>query len=377
MLFAYNLTKAQTRRGHEVQIIAGGGHIYPRYERREGFTVNRVFSLAPRHFHLYLIPYGVLAYQKIRIMKPDIVHGHDRDPFAYSILRKHFDGPPFFLHSHGLHSRWFKTGVVDLKLKDKGISGFITRYSDFKTRVWYETIAHRNADFIFVDCEALKDEVMNDCDVPGEKIHVVYNGFDQDYFKPFKSSVRESLGIPKDSHVLLMPSADIRKGLHVMLRAFETLEKRYKDLYLLILGTNRINIEGSCGELSKNVMTPGIIPHSKMAEYYNAADIVVLPTFYDTFAKTFAEGMACEKPIVSTNVSGVPEIVRHGKEGLLSNPGNYEQLIEAVSYLIEEPATARAMGRSGRRRVLENFTWEKVAERVEEGYRLYFESTNR
>ncbi len=374
-IHAYNLTKSQIRRGHKVKILAGMKYLFSSREKINGIMIQRLPTLAPNPFHLRIFPYGVISYYEIKKINPDLVHGHDWDMAIYSLLSKKLKRDiPFFLHAHGNQIRWLKCGALDFAFKKTPFKKrMIVKYTDYKFRFLWEKFAHRNADFIFTDCYALKNEVMEDFGVPSEKIHVVYNGVDVEQFKPGPSSVRERLDIPDDAVVFFQPTADVRKGVHITLKAFSLLEKRYKNIFLIILGGTEKYYKRIYGGLPSKVKIGERVSYNDISQYYNASDIVVLPTYYDTFAKILGETMACEKPIISTKVSGVPEIISD-KEGLLINPGDYNQLVEAMSYLIDNPEVRKRMGKEGRRKVVDNFTWDKVAERVDEGYKIYFES---
>ena len=216
-------------------------YLLPAHEKINGIGVKRLFTLTPKYFNLRVVPYGILSYTTINNSQPDLVHGHDWDTSIYSLLRKKFkQNVPFFLHSHGNNIRWTKNKAYQTILKKVGIWRRITEnYTNFKSRIVWERMAHRNADFIFTDCHALKNEVVEDFKVPPEKVHVVYNGIDTQKFKPITSSVRKDLGISDDSILLFHPQADARKGIDVTLKAFSLLEKQYKNVFLLILGRTK------------------------------------------------------------------------------------------------------------------------------------------
>lgn len=97
-------------------------------------------------------------------------------------------------------------------------------------------------------------------------------------------------------------------------------------------------------------------------DYYSDAGIFVLPSLKEGFGQVLLEAIACGLPIISTNTSAIPEVV--GDAGILVEPRNSQALVEAIINLIEN----EELGKNGRKRVEENFTWEKVAERVEEVY---------
>lgn len=113
----------------------------------------------------------------------------------------------------------------------------------------------------------------------------------------------------------------------------------------------------------------GHVDHSRMPAHYAAADLFVLPSSMESFGLVVAEAMACGLPVVSTRVGGIPEVVEEGVTGLLVPPDNPQALAEAITCLLNDPEKMWEMGRRGRERVAELFTWDKVGERVAGFYR--------
>ena len=102
---------------------------------------------------------------------------------------------------------------------------------------------------------------------------------------------------------------------------------------------------------------------------YPACDVFVLPSEYEAFGLVLLEAMSCEKPCVATNVGGVPEVVEDGKTGLLVEYGNPVALASAIIKLLGDEEKRRSMGMAGRKRVIENFTWPKIVDKIEGVYR--------
>jgi glycosyltransferase involved in cell wall biosynthesis len=80
------------------------------------------------------------------------------------------------------------------------------------------------------------------------------------------------------------------------------------------------------------------------------------------------ESMACGTPVICTNVGGMPEIVKDGVTGFVVPPNDPKALAARIAYLFDNPEVARAMGRKGRERVVEAFSWSKVAQRCLDAY---------
>jgi glycosyltransferase involved in cell wall biosynthesis len=77
---------------------------------------------------------------------------------------------------------------------------------------------------------------------------------------------------------------------------------------------------------------------------------------------TLQEAQLMEKPVIATNVGGIPELIKDGETGFLVEKGNHKQIIEKISFLLENPEIAGKMGIAGKKFIEENFSWEKIAE---------------
>jgi glycosyltransferase involved in cell wall biosynthesis len=129
--------------------------------------------------------------------------------------------------------------------------------------------------------------------------------------------------------------------------------------------------------LDKNITFTGSVNHSDVPLFLKEADIFVLPSLSEGFPVVIPEAMAAGKPVVASNVGGIPDAVTDGVTGFLVAPKNAEQLAEKIVYLIEHPEEGKRMGKAGRRLVEERFTWEKIAKRTIGIYKTLLEENGR
>jgi hypothetical protein len=99
----------------------------------------------------------------------------------------------------------------------------------------------------------------------------------------------------------------------------------------------------------------------KVREYLTEIDIYALPTGMDTTPLSCREAMAMEKPIVASNVGGIPEMIYDEKTGFLVDEGNAEQWIDKISFLLKNENTAKEMGKAARQLIIEKFNWDILA----------------
>ena len=100
----------------------------------------------------------------------------------------------------------------------------------------------------------------------------------------------------------------------------------------------------------------------KVKEYLDGIDIYALISGMDMSPHTLLEASLMEKPVIATNVGGIPELIEDGKTGFLVEKGSHKQIIEKISFLLENPEIAGKMGIAGKKFIEENFSWEKIAE---------------
>lgn len=114
--------------------------------------------------------------------------------------------------------------------------------------------------------------------------------------------------------------------------------------------------------LSSQVIFTGSLPQQELLPYYQKADVVINPPLSEAFGMTLVEAMATQTPVIATKIGGMPEIVDDERTGLLTEPGNPQALADTIVELISDPDRARAMGKAGRKKVLQCYTWSKIAE---------------
>jgi glycosyltransferase involved in cell wall biosynthesis len=104
-------------------------------------------------------------------------------------------------------------------------------------------------------------------------------------------------------------------------------------------------------------------------EAYVDSEVVVLPSRYETFPMTVLEAYACGKPVIASKVGGLEDLIMNGETGLLFEAGNIKRLTRSIFNIINSNNIAKEMGLKGKNFVRENFTIEKVVEKLEKVYK--------
>ena len=134
---------------------------------------------------------------------------------------------------------------------------------------------------------------------------------------------------------------------------------------LTIIGTGQYkeklqSLAGSLG-INDRVRFVGYVSNQELPTFYRSVDAFILPSETESFGLVFAEAMSCGLPILASNVGGIPEIVRHGVDGLLCPPARPDLLRSNIEKLVGDRLTLDRMGKSGRQRILDYFTWKRTA----------------
>ena len=128
-------------------------------------------------------------------------------------------------------------------------------------------------------------------------------------------------------------------------------------LHIVGGGPDRASLEADVAKrgIQKNVVLHGFAPQQKLDELYGQADIFALASFAEGVPGVLMEAMAMEIPCVATWITGIPELIRNGIDGLLVAPSDVGAFADAMRRLIDDPDLRLRIGQAGRRRVLNKF----------------------
>lgn len=243
-------------------------------------------------------------------------------------------------------------------------------------------ILHR-ADRIVAVSEHERGNMIDFYGAPGDRIQVIPCGVDMDVFKPMpKEQARVELGLGSEKVLLYVGRVQPLKGPELLLEGVARLGVG-SGLKVMIVGgavtgdeevdkVRQLAEELGIGQM---VSFEGTVPHKKLVYYYNAADLCVVPSFYESFGLVAAEAMACGTPVVATAVGGLPETVKDGVNGCLIRERNPDVLAEKVSLLLDN-TQLRGLLASRARNSVAGLDWRRVAGRVAGLYESLYRSVN-
>ena len=217
----------------------------------------------------------------------------------------------------------------------------------------------------------MRDDILAHFQVDPDRVVVIHNGIDPDQFR--RTEARDVLarrGV-REPYVLFVGRITDQKGIFHLLDAASKLPPGVQ-VVLCASAPDTPEIEARLKRAvpeHPNVRWIGeMVPVSEVVQLYSHAAVFACPSVYEPFGLINLEAMGCETPVVASAVGGILEVVEDGKTGLLVEPAQPEALAAALGRVLGNPTLAREMGRAGRKRVEEKFSWASVAERTEQVY---------
>lgn len=206
-----------------------------------------------------------------------------------------------------------------------------------------------------------------------KEIDFFYLGVDTQKFKPIKS---ESLFNPADIVIGTIKTLEKKYGIEYLIRAFKILKIRLPDLSIKLLIVGGGSLEKNLKELVKELnlvndtVFTGFIQPNEITKYYNMLDIYAALSIEDSesFGLAVIEASSCEKPVVVTNVGGLPEAVEENVTGMIIENKNIQEAADCFYKLVTDKNLRIQMGKSGRKRVIEKFNWDKKVNSMIELY---------
>jgi glycosyltransferase involved in cell wall biosynthesis len=198
-----------------------------------------------------------------------------------------------------------------------------------------------------------------------ERIRTIHCGGDPARFTPdLRDSAREGLD-PSVLTVLFPGRPTLVKGSGVVARALPEILRQVPRARFMFTGGGAEEFLGLVNlppELRSRVDFRGYVPYDTLPAIYAGSDLVIAPTYYDSFPIRILEALASGVPVVASAVGGIPESVRPGETGLLVPPGDSTALTEAIVGILEDDTGRRRMGANGRRLVETQFSWQRAAD---------------
>ena len=311
-------------------------------------------------------------------VRADVVHVHTWYAHLAGILVQMAYGIPLVLTVHSLEP------LRPWKREQLG--------GGYDVSSWVERTAIESARAIIAVSRGTRDDIIRLFDVPEERVHVIHNGIDAEFYRPDSSTnFLEQRGIdPAVPYVLFVGRVTRQKGIVHLVRAIHHLNPGIG--VVLCAGqpdTPEIAREMAAGVRAAQAERPNVtwigemVSREEVRQLYSHASVFCCPSVYEPFGIINLEAAACETPVVASAVGGIPEVVVDGETGLLVpvelspddpmlpiDPDRFERnLAGAINALMADPRARAVMGRAARRRALKQFSWDSIARQTVSLYR--------
>jgi glycosyltransferase involved in cell wall biosynthesis len=369
-----DLGRGLARAGHEVEVITSRHPEGVREERVDG--VRYVFVDAPRHQnHPVWLRESYAEFVRLHAERPfDALHSESSSAVEH-VRRGVHRRLPVVVMVHGallgLAKARLRSGLRTRRLVPmlRAIRGvqWLATHEHFRHGNWYR---FRPCEAIVPSRQQVKDTCRS-CLLKRSRVHVVPNGIDADLFRPRRlAETRAELALGHDPLFACVGRLASEKGMHYAVQALALLKGEASNGRLVIVGDGeeREGLEGLSRQLGleRRVIFAGPQPHEKVALYLAAADAFLFPTERDEAAPlVLPQAMACGRPVVASRIGGITEVIGDSGEcGILIPPGDAPALARAMRTLVADERLRRRLGGAARRRVLEEYTIERMTERT-------------
>jgi len=222
------------------------------------------------------------------------------------------------------------------------------------------------ADMVTVNSDSMRVQLLHrsrELDFELAPVKVINNGVDLTIFHPREDWPAD------DGYILFAGHLEQHKGPEYLLRAFYYVQLEFPDIRLRILGDGdhwshlhklRVSLEIPERKV-EFVRTAQWLTRQEMAHHFQGARLVVIPSLYEAFGMVAIEALACQRPVVASNIGGLAQIVKHHVNGFLAEPRDELDLAQWIMMLLADSGLRHRMGVEGRRRLHSEYTWPDIA----------------
>jgi glycosyltransferase involved in cell wall biosynthesis len=305
-----------------------------------------------------------------------LVHGHYYLSGVLAHELRHWLGLPFVQTFHSL-------GAIKRRVLG-------ARDGSPPNRLILEREVAAAADCIVATSPQERDDLVDLYGAPLEKIKIVPCGVDLQEFHPVaREQARAMWGFPPDRFlVVFVGRVEAQKGIEVLLHAAARLRSLAPGLRfhaVIVGGAVRERLANGWGPTSDHytlelealaqslgvadlVTWTGALPHDALSSVYSAADVVVIPSRYESFGMTALEALSCGACVVASRTGGLRTTLDEGRAGMLFTPGAPDELAVCLARLAADPALRAAFQSGARDHVARTYSWNQIAARLAEIY---------
>jgi D-inositol-3-phosphate glycosyltransferase len=381
-VYVLELSKELARKGYYVDM----------YTRCQHITNPKVVEISPnlRLIHLEAGPIKTVP-------KKELIKYVDEFSKNYQLFTKKNNLSYDILHCH-----YYLSGLIGLRVRQNNsiltpiimsfhtlalMKNLVARDDLEKEeieRINSENLLIKTTDKIIAPSDSDMNYLQYLYETPGKKIEVIAPGVNISLFKPInRNKAKKTIGANiKDRIILFVGRIEPLKGLDMLLYAMKILiiKNSHLNTCLWIVGgdlSQKPNLWSRQMKTLKQIREflhismvvnfVGQKPQSQLPYYYNASELVILPSHYESFGMVALESMACGIPVITTNVAGVSSIIDSKHPSLITSVNNPLLLASQMEYLLTNKKAHMQLSKDLLKNI-KNFSWENVGERVVKVY---------
>jgi D-inositol-3-phosphate glycosyltransferase len=292
-----------------------------------------------------------------------------------------------------IHSHYWISGVVGAMAQARWCTPHLTMFhtlgvvknhtgsgeNESERRIAHERWLAKVADHIVAPSRLERQNLWRFYHAPADRVGIIPCGVDLAHFRPMdREAARRRLGIARDADVALFVGRFARlKGLDNLIAAIALLSARFPRLQLLVIGgdgprassTRDLQQVAEKLKIGDRVRFVGRVEQEYLPPYYAAADLLALPSYYESFGLVVLEALACGIPVVGTPVGAVETIVTDGLNGSVIASAKADEIARGMARILSRPPQRRMRGEAMRATV-SDYGWPRIAEAVARTYEL-------
>jgi D-inositol-3-phosphate glycosyltransferase len=360
-IYIRELTQELVKQGHKVDI----------YTRSQDANLPEIIEFVPGARLIHIQAGDPVDLDKLLIYShaPDVAckteNYRKQNDLHYDIIFSHYwiSGiSGLYLHT------WWQTPHVTMFHTLGAVKNAIGIGEDEpELRIQEETLIAKECDRIIAPTAREKQSLQDYYGVRSEKIRVIPCGVNLQVFKPQdKYKAKQDLGLGDEKIILFVGRIERLKGIDHLIKSIPHLSDLKPKL--LIVGEDG-NRQGETGKLKilvgelgigKSVVFPGLVDYEKLPLFYNAADVCVLPSYYESFGLVPLESLACGTPVVATEVGDLKNIIKEEQSGFIVSSSQPTHLSEKIRIILSRSSPSLEERYTIRSSVT-NLSWERVA----------------
>jgi len=359
----YEISKRLVERGHQVTILTSNllkERPFTKFSTKPRVSMDGVDVRRFNAYQVLPLRAGIVMPDmigKLLKVEADIVHAHGYGRYPVmvaSIICKSVRKTPLIITTHAIESPFGLPKLIKV---------------GYNLVVGLHTLKSADRIIAITRTEAF---FLSGLGVAPEKISVIPNGIDLQLFFSFKDSAPPFLEGNDTPYILFVGRIDEHKGLKYLVKAFPQVLREYPDMKLILVGEDwgskdELNRIATSVGIQKQIIFTGKISQEYLLKAYSHAKLFVLPSLVEAFGIVLLEAMAFCLPVVATRVGGIPDVIKHGRNGFLVKPMDLKQLSNTILRLLRDQNLRESIARQNKEDV-KRYDWNCIVEEIESCY---------